>query len=204
MLIRFVSFLIFLSFFTFSPFLFAQEDESKVPWVYKELVFFDSSIPDVERLLQAKREEFEVVWIEGNRSGLDQITQVLERFAAQNIRAKSLHIVSHGSPDQLDLGSIYVGLDELQDNQEKVEGWQKALSPDAQIFIYGCSFAATEKGKQFVQLLKALTQTEVAASTDLTGAQVLGGNWRFEYRTGPMTFSSPFYEKILLAYPYIL
>ena len=59
-----------------------------------------------------------------------------------------------------------------------------ALSDDADILVYGCNFAAGEKGAEAVMLLAGLTGADVAASEDLTGAARQGGDWDLETRIG--------------------
>jgi hypothetical protein len=59
-----------------------------------------------------------------------------------------------------------------------------ALSADGDILLYGCDVAADNR--EFIDTLAALTQADVAASTDATGSAVLGGDWLLEANAGPI------------------
>ncbi len=54
----------------------------------------------------------------------------------------------------------------------------------ADILIYGCNLAESDTGEQFVKTLAQLSGTDVAASDDITGHALLGGDWDLEYRVG--------------------
>ncbi len=171
---------------------------------FKNIIFIDPSVPEPSALLRGKRQGYEVFWIDRTKNGLEQMTKVLLDLASQEPKVQTIHIVSHGFPGQLDLGSSDIDLEELKSNEAEVVQWQESLAPQAEIFLYGCSMAANEKGRQFTQLLKTLTQAEVAASTGLTGAHPLGGDWKLEYKTGRMSFPLAFEEETLRDYQYIL
>ena len=50
--------------------------------------------------------------------------------------------------------------------------------------IYGCDVAQTDAGRALIDSLARLTGADVAASTDLTGSALLGGDWDLEYANG--------------------
>lgn len=50
--------------------------------------------------------------------------------------------------------------------------------------LYGCDLAAGVDGRLLIDDLALLTGADVAASDDLTGAGVLGGDWALEYHQG--------------------
>src|SRR5262249_24309112 len=60
------------------------------------------------------------------------------------------------------------------------------------LLLYGCDVAAGAAGEQCIADLARLTAADVAASTDLTGATALGGNWALEAHTGPIEADNPF------------
>jgi Ca2+-binding RTX toxin-like protein len=63
------------------------------------------------------------------------------------------------------------------------------LSAQGDIHLYGCDVAQGAKGEQFVQAIAQLSQADVAASKDLTGASAAGGNWTLEYAVGQIETS---------------
>ena len=96
----------------------------------------------------------------------------------------AVHFVSHGADGRLQLGNAWLGSDNLADYEAAIHSWQHALANDADLLIYGCNLAQTEAGQAFIDRLSALTEADVAASDDLTGAKHRGGDWDLEYAAG--------------------
>ena len=65
------------------------------------------------------------------------------------------------------------------------------LSRGADILVYGCDFGKGALGNAAATELSWLTKADVAASTDLTGAADLGGNWTFERNVGAIETNAP-------------
>src|SRR5262249_40537568 len=70
--------------------------------------------------------------------------------------------------------------------------WGNALKSTGDILIYGCDVAEGASGRKFVDTLSKLTGADVAASTNVTGATSLGGDWNLEYAAGPIETRVPF------------
>ncbi len=66
----------------------------------------------------------------------------------------------------------------------QLQSWSSALSNDADILLFGCDIASGEPGNNFIHQIASLTGADVAASTNLTGNNALGGDWVLEDRTG--------------------
>jgi len=130
----------------------------------------------------------QVVVLDLSRDGLDQIGSILRDYG----NVSELHILSHGGAGVLQLGQTMVTAQELHSRGDAVEAWRSNLAQDATIFLYGCSVAEGQDGRELVDLLAALTGATVAASTDATGAEALGGNLVFEYVTGQARYDLPF------------
>ena len=123
----------------------------------------------------------EVLVLDQNRDGLEQITQAL---AARSGSVSALHIVSHGASGSLALGATTLDAASLEGHRAQLRAWADALTADADILFYGCNVAADEAGIGFVEELSRLSGADIAASTDLTGSAELGGDWELEYATG--------------------
>ncbi|MGE0607077.1 MAG: DUF4347 domain-containing protein, partial [Pirellulales bacterium] len=151
-----------------------------------ELVIIDAAVSDYQQLVddllsqQSESRRFEVVMLDGTRDGIEQISQALANY--ENIDA--LHIVSHATDGAVSLGSIRLSLDNLGGYAGQLVGWRDHLTFDADILFYGCDLAAHEDGQTFIESLAELTGADVAASTDATGHESLGGNWFLEYAVG--------------------
>ncbi|WP_374681439.1 DUF4347 domain-containing protein, partial [Accumulibacter sp.] len=152
----------------------------------REIAFVDMSVANAESLLaglSAERDAGRVIEIVRIEMGADGIA-VISDTLAQREAVTAVHLLSHGSDGQLQLGSTTLDAQTLLARADQVAGWGAALTADADLLLYGCDFAQSAVGQDLVQELAALTGADVAASTDLTGAAVLGGNWTLEYQTG--------------------
>jgi VCBS repeat-containing protein len=116
--------------------------------------------------------------------GSDAVAQIADALAERPGQVSELHIVSHGWKGGLELGGATLDAASLQSHEAQLRAWADQLTADADILFYGCNLAADEAGMHFVQQLSELTGADIAASTDLTGAEGLGGDWDLEYATG--------------------
>ena len=150
----------------------------------QEIVFIDARTPDfaqlVEDIAAQSGRQLEVVMLDAERNGVDQISEALA--GRENVAA--LHIIGHGGDGVVQLGNTLVTADSLQGQPQQVEAWSQALAVDADILLYGCDVAATAQGKLLVDTLARLTGADVTASEDATGHESLGGDWKLEYATG--------------------
>ena len=143
-----------------------------------EIVFVDVTTPDYQRLIdgiQANGQDgrhLEVVLLDGQRDGIAQISEYLA--ARQDISA--VHIISHGREGALQLGGNLLDLQSLRAHAGEIESWASALTPDADLLIYGCDVAGSPDGRSLVNALSRLTGADVAASENLTGNTSAGGS----------------------------
>ena len=152
----------------------------------QEIIFVDTATPDYQQLIDQvvsgsdHPEAMEVVLIEADRDGIQTITDTL----SSRDDLSAIHIISHGSDGQIQLGSTSLNDDSLGQRASEIAAWADAFSENGDILIYGCDVAATGSGQGLVDNLAILTRTDVAASEDLTGNENLGGDWDLEYRQG--------------------
>ena len=133
----------------------------------------------------------EVYVLDGKRDGIEQISEVLAGYTGLD----AVHIISHGSDGQVQLGSGALDAAALAANSQSVNDWGNALSLDADLLLYGCNLAASEAGQSLVTTLAGLTGADVAASDDLTGSVALGGDWDLEYQSGSIEYTVPFSQE---------
>ncbi len=160
------------------------------------LVFIDLSVEDSQALLNGVMPGAEAILLDPQRDGIEQITAVL----GDRSNINSLHIVSHGTPACLHLGSTQLHLGNLSAYAHQLRQWTAALTPDADILIYGCNVAMGEVGKAFVHWLSLLTDAKVAASASRTGSAAKGGDWLLEYATGQIKASLAFQSPVRTTY----
>lgn len=139
---------------------------------FKQIAFIDASITDHQHLMTELAPIMDVVLIQPG-DGLKQIALALD--GRQNTDA--LHLYSHGAPGRLQLGGETLTADSLTDHGHTLTAIGQALSPEADILLYGCYIAAGATGAAFIAALSAATGADVAASDDMTGAAAPGGDW---------------------------
>ncbi|MEA5570640.1 FG-GAP-like repeat-containing protein [Calothrix sp. UHCC 0171] len=144
------------------------------------LVFIDTGIADYQSLVKGISQGSEVHILNSDQDAIAQITETL--MGREGI--SSLHIISHGDTGGLQLGNDWLNVSNLNNYANQMQSWKTALAQDADILLYGCNVGAGTTGKAFVNLMSQLTGADVAASNNLTGNIVLGGDWDLEVKTG--------------------
>ncbi len=164
----------------------------------REILFIDQSIPDYQRLVDdmlkknSDGRQVDVVLLDISRNGIVQISDTLGKY--QDLDA--VHVVSHGSDGMIQLGNARLTQDSLDSYAEAIESWGTAMTGKADLLFYGCNLAAGDDGRELMQSLTFLTGADVAASIDLTGNALMGGDWKLEYTSGHIETSVAFSEYI--------
>src|SRR4028118_2395266 len=148
----------------------------------KSIVFIDSGLDDYQTLAGGVLPGAEIIILDKNGNGVEQITEQLQTIAAAGGTVDQVHIFSHGNSGSLQLGSVTLNSDNLPQYESQLQGWRNALSDQADVMVYGC-LVGEGSGSDFVERLGDLTGADMAASTDLTGHD---GNWTLELATGPI------------------
>ena len=144
------------------------------------IVFVDADVSDYQTLVNGIEPETEVIILDGNRNGIEQITETLANY--RNL--ESIQILSHGGAGILQLGNSYLNGENIESYQTQLQKWRESLTENADILLYGCNVAEGELGENFIHRLSEITQADIAASDDLTGNSDLGGDWILEATTG--------------------
>ncbi|MFZ3120249.1 MAG: Ig-like domain-containing protein, partial [Variovorax sp.] len=147
----------------------------------KEVVLVDTSLADYKTLEAGVREGVGIVEFDGTKDGLAQIAA----WAASQEGYDAIHILSHGSQGVVNLGTMQLSETSLATSnvQAGLAQLGQALSADGDMLLYGCDVAA-DAGSALLSGIAKATGADVAASTDLTGAARLGGNWTLEAHDG--------------------
>jgi Domain of unknown function (DUF4347) len=148
----------------------------------RSIAFISADVLDSGMLLQGLEPGVEVHILQS--LALDQAIQDITQTLSGRSGISSLQIFSHGSDGRLQLGNGFLTASNLASYSQSIASWSSALTPDADLLLYGCNLAESAFGKTFVQQLGLLTGADIAASTDLTGSRALGANWTLEYETG--------------------
>ena len=167
---------------------------------YQNIAFIDPTVKDYQNLVNGIVPNTEIVLLDPTRDGVEQITEIL----ANRTEISSAHIITHGEEGSLQLGTAHLDLDNLNQYRTSLEEWKNALTPDADILLYGCNVAAGEKGTSFIQNLSQITDADIAASDNLTGSAALGGDWNLEAKTGTIEAPLAFQSETMAGYNSIL
>ncbi len=151
-----------------------------------QLIIVDSAVNGYQQLISDIQSQIsgsgsvEIVILDAQQDGIEQINDLL----FQRTELSTVHLLSHGSDATMHLGATTLTNDNLANRAAEIEQWANAFSDTGDLLIYGCDIASSNDGELFLNQLAHLTQTDVAASDDLTGSTLLGGNWQLEYQKG--------------------
>ena len=148
--------------------------------IAQTVYFVDASLPDLTTLLAGLPANAEVHQIDPATDGVALMASTL----AGRSGIGAVHLLTHGAAGQVQLGNVSLTQANLSSYTTEWATIKGALNADADLLIYGCDVAANDAGKALISQLADATGADVAASTDLTGASALGGNWALEAATG--------------------
>ncbi|MCF6811205.1 DUF4347 domain-containing protein, partial [Thiotrichales bacterium 19S9-12] len=145
--------------------------------VYQEVVIIDSKVKDPHTLIKniSRKAAVEVIHLDEN--GVEAIASILSKYND----LEAVHIISHGDQAELRLGDMILNSNNLSDYVTELSQWGQSISTNGDILFYGCKVAQGEAGLSFVEALKSYTDVDIAASTDDTGSEALGGDSYLEY-----------------------
>jgi hypothetical protein len=163
----------------------------------KEVVLVDTSLADYKTLEAGLRDGVGIVEFDGGSDGLAQIAA----WAATQSGLDAIHILSHGSDGTLELGTNHLTEASLASaaTQAELAELGLALSADGDLLLYGCDVGAGD-GTALLAGVARATGADVAASTNLTGASKMGGDWTLESHTGSIEAR----ELVLTDYAHVL
>ena len=152
----------------------------------REIVFVDSRVNGHEQFVKdlvsqtSGERRIDVRILDPERDGIEQVSQTLGAYSD----LAAVHLISHGTDGAVQLGATWLDSTSLSSVADSIAGWRASLSAEADLLFYGCDLAASPTGVTFIEQLSLLTGADVAASADLTGNSVLGGDWVLERAVG--------------------
>uniref|UniRef100_UPI0035B489A0 DUF4347 domain-containing protein n=1 Tax=Zoogloea sp. TaxID=49181 RepID=UPI0035B489A0 len=152
----------------------------------QSVVFVDGQLPNAGVLASNIANGAQVVILDPTRDALQQMQDTL----AGRQGLQSIHILSHGSQGEVTLGDLRLNQGNLASHAGALAAIGASLATDGDILLYGCDIGAGSEGHALVDEIARLTQADVAASTDATGASQEGGDWNLEYSSGVIQTSA--------------
>lgn len=138
----------------------------------REVVFINTGIPGWEQLREAVRPDALTILMSPSNSGIAFVTSVLERYTDVD----SIHILSPGGHDFVQMGSVRLSLQTLDQFQAQLSQWGKSLTKQADITLFGCNVTA-KTGREFLTRLGKMTGADIIAYSDLTDECALCQGW---------------------------
>ncbi|MDB2562953.1 DUF4347 domain-containing protein, partial [Sulfurimonas sp.] len=140
----------------------------------------DSAIENYQSIIDDLDPSIVVYTLDSQSNGLEQISTIIH----SQTDIDALHIISHGNIGEISLGNTLLNTENLSSSTNLLQNIGNSLSQDGDILLYGCSVGESGEGTSFVDSLAQLTNTDVAASDDITGSEHLNGDWDLEYTKG--------------------
>ena len=162
----------------------------------KNILFIDSNIKEYQPLIESLSIDSQWYILDSQQNGITQMQSVL----ANHSNLDSIHIISHGAEGSLTLGNTSLNSTTLSAYTQQLASIGNSLSATGDILLYGCNVAQGEVGQNFINQIAQITQADIAASTNLTGNAVQGGDWVLEAQIGIVdatTISSSNYSETL-------
>ena len=153
-----------------------------------EVAFVDEQIDGWQALVASLGSHVEVHLIQAQQNGLQAMLDTLRG----RTDLQAIHVLSHGSEGRQMLGGSVFSADSLDMTRNEWSQLGLSLAPDGDLLLYGCEVGRGEAGMQLLSSLAELTQADVAASDDTTGAAAMGGDWMLESQVGVVEAPSLF------------
>src|SRR5207248_6445232 len=97
-----------------------------------------------------------------------------------------IHLVRQASDSSIPFRNHLLTNENVAAFKGELQFCHDGMTTDADLLFYGCNLAGGPEGLTLLRTIGALTGADVAASIDMTGAAVLGGDWNLEYQQGPI------------------
>jgi len=165
----------------------------------ESIIFIDASVESPEQLAAGVAFDAEVLVLSPTKDGVEQITFAI----ASHPDVSEIYIVAHGSPGEISLGNTKLGLNSLSNYSDFLRQWASSNQPK-NLYIYSCNVAAGDAGAEFLAQLQSLTQTNVAASTQLVGHANRGSSWDLDTAIGDICTQRPFTDQTMAKYSGVL
>ena len=110
----------------------------------RHLVALDASLPDVDVLLRHLPYNSLVCQVPQQADALAHLAQAAALLPRGSLHG--LHILGHGQPGRMQLGSGWVDARTVQEARDAMNDIASALADDAHIWLYGCHSAQGQEG----------------------------------------------------------
>jgi choice-of-anchor C domain-containing protein len=157
----------------------------------RELIVVDGTLDQLDQLLEIVQQshvgsEYTLLTIQPDEDGLAAISRHL---VEAELPYDAIHVFTHGRISELQLGNVWLGQNNLEENASSLLEWKGGLTDQADLLLYGCQIAGDQQAREWLVNLSALLGVDLQASTDLTGSAQRGGDWELEFSVGAIETS---------------
>lgn len=121
------------------------------------LVIVDPSTGDYYDPAEKISDHSQVVLLDADRDGVEQITEALQARSA----VTCLHIICHSQEGSLQLGSTRLNTDNLDAYGWQLQQWAESLGTNAEILLYNSNVAMGDRGRALIKQIGLLTGVKV-------------------------------------------
>ncbi|MFM2069123.1 MAG: hypothetical protein RLZZ584_4032, partial [Pseudomonadota bacterium] len=136
----------------------------------RRIAFVDTRVAEISAQLEALDQSIDVIAIQADRCGLQQIDDHLARHGD----IASIDLFCHGRP-----GRLLMGQGELDIATLRAAAPRKSAPPQAML-VYGCEAAAGVRGDEFMAGLSNYFDAPVAGATRRIGGPAAEANWQLD------------------------
>ncbi len=156
-----------------------------------EVLFVINNVTGWEELVSQTPSYIQIVVIDAQINALE----FMASFLGDKQDITGIHVISHGSEGAINLGSININNQNIEQFSEQLNSVSQALTDQGDILVYACNVAAGEIGRVFIQKLSQMTQSDVAASSNIT-SDLSNGDWALENVIGVVETNTLAYQGI--------
>ena len=142
-----------------------------------QLVVIDARVVNYQSLIDQLGVSYTYLLLNTDSDGVAKLAD----YVAANPGFDAIHLISHGSPGLVALGTSTLAGSTLGRYSAQLEQIGASLNAGGDLLIYGCDVAKGDAGQQLVTDISRLTRLDVAASTNTTGGT---GDWVLETTVG--------------------
>lgn len=146
----------------------------------RNLVVIDARVENREQLAANLPAGTTALVVDAGQDAIAAISNALAHLG----KVDSIQVFSHGAAGQFTLGNQLFTQQSVEQLGERLSAWRSELNTGADIQLYGCDVGAGSSGQALVDELARWTGADVGASSNATGSQLAGGDWRLEVSHG--------------------
>lgn len=163
-----------------------------------ETTFIDEGVEDYQSFLYGGKKGTISRVVTHQENGISTVTETLTEIGNQGGEVSAIHLLTEGNEGEFWLGRDYISAENIGEYEQQLQAWAITLTSEADLLLYSCFTALGYQGEELVNALATFTGADVAASTNLTGSEALGGDWVFETQTGAIEAGLGFEEQVLV------